>query len=221
MGEYGFDTISRAVGLQPADRIEASTTDRFPECYPVASSIHFHFAATSSRPEIKLNWYDGGIEPSRPSELDDSAPIGTNGEGVIYTGDTGKLMTAYMGEDPRLIGPSLTDHVGKISQPFGSPIEAETPFQPSRPELGGSASGADAAHYREWIDACHGGPPARANYAYEAPIVETLLLGCIAVRTHEVLAWDAEKFGFTKGSSNATALLKPQHRPPYGIDASA
>jgi predicted dehydrogenase len=216
MGEYGFDTIARAVGLEPAARIEASTTDRFPECYPVASSIHFHFAATSSRPELKLNWFDGGIEPSRPSELNDTTPIGTDGEGVIYTGDSGKLMTAYMGEDPRLI-----THDGKLTQPFGIPMQTATPFQLSRPELGGSASGADAAHYLEWINACKGGPPARANYAYEAPIVETLLLGCIAVRTHEVLAWDAGNFRFTEGSAKATALLKPQYRQPYGLDASA
>jgi predicted dehydrogenase len=44
MGEYGFDTIYRAVGLPAADSIEASTTELFPDCYPVASSIHFGFA---------------------------------------------------------------------------------------------------------------------------------------------------------------------------------
>jgi len=29
MGEYGFDTIARAVELEAADRIEASSTDLF------------------------------------------------------------------------------------------------------------------------------------------------------------------------------------------------
>ena len=36
MGEYGFDTICRALGLQAADRIHASSTDLFPDCYPIA-----------------------------------------------------------------------------------------------------------------------------------------------------------------------------------------
>jgi predicted dehydrogenase len=103
MGEYGFDTISRAVGLQAADRIEASSTDLFPECYPVASSVHFNFAKTASRPEVKLNWYDGGIEPRRPPELGDDGAMGMDGEGVIYTGDSGKLMTAFMGQNPCLL----------------------------------------------------------------------------------------------------------------------
>src|SRR6202034_87781 len=81
MGEYGFDTISRAVGLQAANRIEASSTDLFPECYPVASAVHFTFAKTASRPEVKRNWYDGGLEPRRPAELPDDAAMGRDGEG--------------------------------------------------------------------------------------------------------------------------------------------
>ena len=47
--------------------------------------------------------------------------------------------------------------------------------------------------------------------------METLLLGCIAVRTHEVLDWDAENFRFAEGSQQATALLKPAYRSPYGL----
>ena len=218
MGEYGFDTISRALQLQPATHIDASSTDRFPECYPVASSIHFDFAKTANRPEIQLNWYDGGLEPRRPRELADKTSIGTDGEGVIYTGDSGKLMTAYMGQSPRLISAS-----GKVEMPYANQDAAGSaapkPFNPARPELGESASGADPEHYLEWFNACRGGPPARANYDFEAPIVETLLLGCIAVRTHELLTWDADRFQLLGASEHALALLEPQHRAPWGLDA--
>ncbi len=212
MGEYGFDTIARAVDLNVADRIQASTTDLFPECYPVASSIQFHFPKTATRPELQLRWYDGGIEPARPFELPDSAELGNGGEGVIYHGEHGKLLTAYMGQSPRILTPD-----GKLALPYPSSPEKKEPFNPAKPTQGGSASGADAPHYLEWIRACQGGPPSRANYAYESPIVETLLLGCIAVRTHEVLAWDQENFKFTHGSDHATALLKPPYRAPYGL----
>lgn len=211
MGEYGFDTISRAVGLQPAERIEASSTDLFPECYPLASIVHFRFAKTESRSELELNWYDGGIEPKRPRELADSAAMGTGGEGVIYNGDDGKVITGFMGENPRVVAKD-----GKTAMPFGKPVEKAEPFQIGRPELGGSASGADTAHYLEWIRACKGGPPARANYSYEAPIVETLLLGCIAVRTHERLTWNSAKFELTGASSRGRAMLKPQFRASWG-----
>jgi hypothetical protein len=174
--------------------------------------VHFDFAKTETRSELKLNWYDGGIEPIRPVELDDTAEMGTGGEGVIYTGDGGKLMTAFMGENPRVLSAD-----GKMTIPYWMPEKKEEPFQPARPELGGSASGADAAHFLEWVRACQGGSPARANYAYEAPIVETLMLGCIAVRTHELLEWDAQNFHFTHGADLASSLLKPPYRSPWGI----
>jgi predicted dehydrogenase len=207
MGEYGFDTITRAVGLPTATRVEASTTDRFPDCYPVASSVHMDFDATATRPALRINWFDGGLEPARPAELPAADHIGEDGEGVIYHGDRGKLLTAYMGQNPRLLQPN-----GSIETPYPKLPAVKEPFSAAAPELGESASGANAAHYLEWIDACHGGPPARANYAFEAPIVETLLLGCIAVRTHEPLVWNAKEFALTQGSAQAMALLRPEYR---------
>ena len=212
MGEYGFDTLFRAVGLQPASRIEASTTDRFPDCYPVASAVHMDFEANRSRTALRINWFDGGIEPARPAELHHGEQIGEGGEGVIYHGDQGKLLTAYMGQNPRILLPN-----GNIEVPYPTPPASEEPFSMSAPQLGASASGANAGHYLEWLDACKGGPPARANYAFEGPIVETLLLGCIAVRTHESLTWDSDAFMFSQGSAQATALLKPEYRAPWGI----
>ena len=207
MGEYGFDTLTRAVGLQTASRLEASTTDRFPDCYPVASTVHMDFEATGARPALRINWFDGGMEPARPTELSPTEQIGEGGEGVIYHGDHGKLLTAYMGQNPRILLPG-----GKVQTPYPQESAAQEAFSMTTPQLGGSASGANAAHYLEWIDACHGGPPARANYAFQAPIVETLLLGCIAVRTHDLLTWDATNFALTQGSAQATALLKPEYR---------
>lgn len=213
MGEYGFDTIYRVVGLQAAEHIAASTTDLLPECYPVASMVHFEYAKTDTRPAIEMNWYDGGIEPRRPAELADTAAMGTGGEGVIYTGDRGKLMTAFMGGNPRVLSGTSN---GAVSEPDKAASSKHEPFQPERPELGGSASGADAAHYLEWVHACQGGPPARANYANQAPIVESLMLGCIAVRTREVLQWDAASATLTRGSDAAKVLLKPAYRAPWG-----
>ena len=215
MGEYGFDTLTRAVGLGTASRVEASTTDRFPDCYPVGSSVHMEFDATATRPAVHVNWFDGGLEPARPSELPFAEPIGDGGEGVIYHGDHGKLLTAYMGQNPRILSPN-----GKLETPYPAKPTVKEPFSSAHPELGESASGANAAHFVEWVDACHGGPPALANYAFQAPIVETLLLGCIAVRTREPLVWNAKDFVFTQGSARAEALLKPEYRAPWGINAT-
>jgi predicted dehydrogenase len=210
MGEYGFDTIVRALDLGPTDRVDASSTELFPDCYPVASRLNYNFPARSGKPPVELHWYDGGIKPARPDGLPVDAQMSVGGEGVIYSGEKGKLLTAYMAQAPRILSP---DGVLAATLPPLSP--SNEPFQPSRPELGGSASGGDTAHYLEWIHACHGGTPASANYSFEAPIVESLMLGNVAIRTQELLEWDTAAFRLTRGSERATALLTPQYRAPW------
>jgi hypothetical protein len=58
----------------------------------------------------------------------------------------------------------------------------------------------------------HGKPPASASYAFEAPIVESLMLGNIAIRAEEPLEWDAAGFRLTRGSERAQSLLMPDYR---------
>lgn len=110
---------------------------------------------------------------------------------------------------------------GKVSA-LSSPVApAHAPFNPDRPNLGETFTSASAAHYREWISSCRGGAPGVANFAFEAPIAETLMLGNIAVRTQQVLEWDAAEFRLTRGSSAAQALLKPTYREPWAAFAQA
>ena len=212
MGEYGFDTIMRGLELGIPDHIESSSTEHFDECYPVASAVHFRYPQAGSRREVTLHWYDGGMQPGRPAELALGEPMSVDREGVIYTGERGKLLTGFMGEQPRLLMPD-----GTISPAVPAQTGGEELYLASRPEWGATATSANAGHYLEWVEACRGGKPALANYAYERPIVEALLLGCISVRTQEVLEWDAASGQLTRGSAAATALLRPALRAPWTL----
>ena len=109
---------------------------------------------------------------------------------------------------------SANGDLAKAMPPITNEDEA---FQPARPEWGPSATSANMAHYLEWIRACHGGAPASANYGFERPIVETLMLGNIAIRTQELLQWDTDAFRLTRGSDKAQHLLKPHIRKPWSI----
>jgi hypothetical protein len=136
--------------------------------------------------------------------------MSVGGEGILYSGERGRLLTGYMAQSPRLLSPN-----GKLAAPLPPMTGTHEPFAASRPELGPTATSADTAHYLEWIGKCHGGPPASTNYAFEAPIVETLMLGNVAIRTQELLQWDAAGFRLTRGSERASSLLKPQYRAPW------
>ena len=210
MGEYAFDTIVRSLDLGVAGQVYASSTELFPECYPVASRLNYHFPARAEKPAVEVHWYDGGIKPERPPELAPDAEMSVGGEGILYSGERGKLLTGYMAQEPRLLSPN-----GDLAPALPPLTPANAPFEPTRPELGPSATSADTAHYLEWIKACQGGPPASCNYSFEAPIVESLMLGNVAIRTQELLEWDAAGFRLKRGSDHAASLLKPHYRAPW------
>lgn len=189
MGEYSFDTIFRALKLAAPTSIDSSSTKIFAETFPAASMVHFGFAARGDMPPVMVNWYDGDLKPARPTELEDGREMGFEGEGLIFAGDQGSIMCSFNGGNPKLI-----------------PESRMSAFHPPPKTLPRSAG-----HYREFIEACKGGPKPAANFEFEAPIAEALMLGNISLRTQQALRWDAASKALA-GPAAATALLGPTHR---------
>lgn len=176
MGCYSFDTIFRALKLGPPTSVEASSTRVFPESYPQASLIHFHFPTRGDMPPVTLHWYDGGLTPPRPEGLEDGRVLtGEENEGLMFSGDKGTIMCEFSGGDPRLL-----------------PESKMKAFQPP-PKTLPRSPGND----REWIEACKGGKPGGANFEFEALIAEALLLGNVALRSGKKLYWDGQKLRVT------------------------
>lgn len=180
MGNYSFDTIFRVLKLGPPQSVEASSTKPYPETFPAASIIHFYFPEREGMPPVSVHWYDGGMAPARPSGLpDDYVMTGEDHEGLVFVGDQGILMCGFTGENPRLL-----------------PASKMKDFAPPAKTLPRSAGA-----YREWIDACKGGAtPPGANFEFESPIVETILLGNIALRVPKKLDWDSANLKVTNAS---------------------
>ena len=71
-------------------------------------------------------------------------------------------------------------------------------------------------HYRDWIDACKGGPPASSNFEYGARLTELVLLGVASLRTRKKLYWDAENMKAT-GTPEADEVIKEAYRSGWEI----
>jgi predicted dehydrogenase len=168
MGCYSFDTIFRVLKLGSPESVEASSTRTFPETFPAASIIHFRFPARGDLPPVKLTWYDGGLKPPRPLELEEGRDMSRGNEGLMFIGDKGTILCGFNGQNPRLIPESKM-------QEFKQP-EKTLPRSPGND--------------REWIEACKGGPPGGANFEFEGPVTETVLLGNVALRAGRKLNWD-------------------------------
>jgi predicted dehydrogenase len=199
MGSYSFDTIFRVLKLEAPTSVEASSTERFEETYPVASIVRYDFPARGDMPPVKFTWYDGGLKPQRPDELEENRPFRGEGEdeeeGLLFVGDRGKILCGFNGANPRLI-----------------PEAKMSCFQQPPKTLPRSPG-----NEREWLDACKGSKAKPGgNFEFEGLVTETLLLGNVATRTGQKLNWDRANMKVLN-SDLAQKYVRPERRSGWEL----
>jgi hypothetical protein len=197
MGSYSFDTIFRVLKLEAPSAVEASSSDRYEETYPLASIVRYEFPARGDMPPVKFTWYDGGLMPARPEELAENISFqggNENDEGLLFIGDHGKILCGFNGENPRLI-----------------PEEKMRSFVPPPKTLPRSPG-----NEREWLDACKGGKTKPGgNFEFEGLVTETLLLGNVASCTGERLHWD--RANLKVSSAAGQKFVQPERRKGWEL----
>jgi predicted dehydrogenase len=158
------------------------------ETAPVASITRWYFPAEGDRAALTVTWWDGGLKPPRPDELEPGRAFG-NDDGLYIIGDKAKLL----GHRP--IPESKAREIGRPPR-----VLRRSP-----------------GHYKEWIEACKGGQPSGSDFVlHAAHLAEVVLLGNIAIRTEEKLHWDGENLKFTN-SDAANALINPPYREGWRL----
>ncbi|MEN6311396.1 MAG: Gfo/Idh/MocA family oxidoreductase [Acidobacteriota bacterium] len=180
MGAHIMDQPFWALKLGSPTSVQASSTPFTKDCYPWAEAVTYEFPARGAMPPVKLTWWDGGLMPPRPAELEPGLMMGDSDGGVLFCGDKGKLMCGVYGSSPRLIPATRM-------QEYRKP-EKTIPRSPGIRE--------------EWIEAIKKGKGAKSttDFSYSGPLTEAMLLANIAVRMKDkntTLLWDGEKMEFT------------------------
>jgi len=162
--------VARADGGTENRRLE------YRDSFPIASVIHYTFPQRSRDfPAVKLHWYDGGILPERPEELEPERTMPESG--TIFVGEKGKLMCETYSESPRLIPE-------RRMQQYKRPKKRI-------PRVEGS-------HEQAWIDAIKGRIRPVDDFAYAGPFTETVLLGNLALLFPGTkLMWDGPNMKVT------------------------
>jgi predicted dehydrogenase len=196
MGSYSFDTIFRVLKLEAPASVEASSTPRYPETFPWASIVHYSFPARGDLPPVKFTWYDGGLKPTRPEELENEHQTeGEEDEGLLFVGDRGKILCRFSGGHPRIIPETK---MNSYKQP-----PKTLPRSPG--------------NEREWLDACKGGKAKPGgNFEFSGLVTETLLLGNVAVQTGQKLHWDRAALKVID-SEAAQKLVRPERRAGWEL----
>ena len=196
MGIHNLAPVWSALKLGAPTSINASSTLFNNETLPLASAVHYEFGARGDMPPVTLHWYDGGIVPARPPELDDDRELSRE-DGLIFVGDKGKMyVEGWGGNSPRLI-------------PEAKMRDYRRPPKTLPRSIG---------HHAEWIKACKEGTPTRSDFAeFAGPLTEAVLLGTVCVRMGGgKLYWDSENLKVTN-SSEANHLLHYEYRRGWSL----
>ncbi|HRR55610.1 MAG TPA: Gfo/Idh/MocA family oxidoreductase [Acidobacteriota bacterium] len=196
MGHYSLWSVFRMFDLDSPVSVE-STPSHYCEVvdgvsgeikndysFPVACTIRFKFAAKGNRPGLDLFWYDGGIKPATPEELEADEEL--EREGMLLVGDSGKILAGFRGEKPRIIPES------KMRAYFAAKGIPEPQPEGDRTREDGDP--------REvpWLEAFQGGKPSFGDFRLAGPISDMVNLGAVSLRLGgKRLLWDAKSMKIT------------------------
>ncbi len=143
--------------------------------FPHSCIVEFEFPKQEMLPPFKLYWYDGGMKPMTPDELDaDGKEL--PGEGMMFVGDKGKILASFHGASPMLIPEKrMIEFTGAAKPP-----EEET----NRDE-------------RAWIEAFKNNTESPGTFLKAQPVTETILLGAVALRAGKKIKYDLEHMKIT------------------------
>ena len=164
--------------------------------FPKSAIVEYQFPARGKMPPVTLTWYEGGLKPEKPSQMEPERQLARGGQLII-----GSKGTVYDGGDyclsPRFIPEALHKELvesGKMP-----------PKTIPRPDPIGNP-------HKEWTRAIRANDPklAGSNFEYSVPFTEMVSLGTMAILAGGKFTWDPE--AMTTKSAAADKLLYPTYR---------
>ncbi|HYJ38507.1 MAG TPA: Gfo/Idh/MocA family oxidoreductase [Chitinophagaceae bacterium] len=200
MGHYSLWPLFLTLGINtPAYSAEAfgTTTSGINNqvCYgvqndvafPYSCIIRFKFHKQETLPPFDLIWYDGGMKPPTPEEME-TGSLGR--EGMMFVGDKGKIIADFRCENPRLL-----------------------PDSKMKKFLDGKEVPKDVNENGEkyWIDAFKTKTQSPGSFLNAGPVTETILLGAVALRAKKRVDYDSANMKITN-NEDANKFLRREYR---------
>ena len=179
-----------ALKLGYPSTIQGSSTQLLTDCAPNAQALKYTFPARENMakvafPEVEVSWYDGGIMPMRPANLQVGKNLNDSGGCVIFYGTKDTLICGCYGVNPYLLS-------GRV---------------PNAPKICREVT---TSHQKDWIRACKESPESRVEtascFAESGPLTEMVDMGVLAIRLqslNQILDWDGANMKFTNINPDA------------------
>jgi predicted dehydrogenase len=190
MGAHLIDFPVWALDLQLPTVIETESTPFNKASYPDATTTYYEMP--SRKGSVKLTWYDGGLMPPDPPELEGGKL--NSGGGILYVGKKGKLLQD--GGFPRLLPASRHNS-------YGAPKErlSRVPHED---------------HEMNWINSIKGKDELSCDFEYSSHLTEIMLLGIAALRANSKLHYDGQNMRVTNNPA-ANEFLTREYRKGYSL----
>ena len=164
--------------------------------FPLSSVVRWKFAASNRTGPFDLLWYDGGMRPPTPPEIeiDNKEP---ESEGMMFVGDKGKILGGFRCENPVIIPES------RMMEVTGVKI-LEQPRQ--------ERSATDV-----WIDAILNKKQSPGSILNSQSIIETAHLATVAFRTGKKIIYDQANMKVTNIPEANKYLYRSEYREGWEI----
>ncbi len=210
MGHYSLFPLFVALGIDrpPVSAKAYGTTTRTAingVCRPVKNDVAFPYSALikvqfpeqENLPAFSLHWYDGGMKPFAPEELEvDGKDVAS--EGLMLVGDKGKILAGFQGANPRIIPEA------KMNAYSGNKEVAQKKAPTGR------SSGAN------WIDGIRNNEHPPGSFIQAETITETINLGNIALRVRQKIEYDSENMRITN-NERANEFITREYRKGWEL----
>jgi predicted dehydrogenase len=194
----GVPTSAKAWATHTCAIIDnVSRTVRNDFAYPTGCTIRLMFAARGDQPPLDLFWYDGGMKPRLPEEVE-THDIEPAREGILFVGDEGSIMAGFRGQNPQRLARGKRE-----SLDIGSAL----------PE--GQRRNYERRHHL-WLDACQGGESSPGSFPNAATITDAVNLGTVALRAGRKVIFDSDNMKITNAPEVNQYLVR-QYRPGWEL----
>jgi len=149
--------------------------------YPTGCTIRFKFAARQGMPALDLFWYDGGMKPRLPEQIE-AHHVEIPREGILFVGDRGTIMAGFHGQNPEIFA-------GGKREPFRAEASSPRDAEQERRAPGNRRG--------SWLRAAQGGEPSPGSFLNAGPITDAVNLGTVALRAGKKVLFDSEKMSIT------------------------
>ena len=194
-----------ALNLGYPTKVQGSSTALLTDCAPTAQIVKMVFPARENlpkvaMPEVEVWWYDGGLLPERPEDMEIGRDLLMSGGGTIFHGTKDTLICGCYGVNPYLLSGRTPAHPIADAQP----IDTDD-------------------HQMDWVRACKEDAavrvPSKSDFSVAGPLNEMVVMGVLAVRLqslNQILNWDGENMRFTNIPAGAT--IKTMKEDSFSVD---